>query len=404
MKPAIYTQLEAQKIPLTLAVERTIKVARDEKRFIAAVPYTPVDLIAEICGHIPTVKDKVYTATIGVFFTVEAAAFLIYNGFTDVTVITDARDELVAANAARWGYKYLLTEQVEKDNMKFDVIVGNPPYQAPSEGNGNNNKLWPKFIDLAVKLTNVGGFVGFVTPTSGLAPNNKTLTTFQNNHLLFVDFSAKKHFNGVGSQFGSWVLQVGAQGLTKIGTLTVDLKTVAYFPSVVESFSIHKKVTFVANTKLSIEYDPTANVIYTTKDPSRLSRTPSPAYPYKCFHTNAQFLWSARLPKNFADKKVVFTLSGHLKPFFDNGTLGTSDTSRYILVNSEHEGNNLVVLLKSKLYQFILNTAKWGGFVNANVLKLLPLLDLSHTWTDAELYDHFNLTKEEIALIESTIK
>ena len=30
--------------------------------------------------------------------------------------------------------------------MKFDVIVGNPPYQNGSGNKGSNNTLWDKFV------------------------------------------------------------------------------------------------------------------------------------------------------------------------------------------------------------------------------------------------------------------
>ena len=36
--------------------------------------------------------------------------------------------------------------------------------------------------------------------------------------------------------------------------------------------------------------------------------------------------------------------------------------------------------------------------------SFVPLEDFSKPWTDAELYQKYQLTNEEIALIESTIK
>ena len=37
-------------------------------------------------------------------------------------------------------------------------------------------------------------------------------------------------------------------------------------------------------------------------------------------------------------------------------------------------------------------------------MNTLPILDLARTWTDAELYSHFNLTQEEIEYIETNVK
>jgi len=39
-----------------------------------------------------------------------------------------------------------------------------------------------------------------------------------------------------------------------------------------------------------------------------------------------------------------------------------------------------------------------------NCFRYVPFLDFSKQWTDQELYEYFNLTQDEIDLIENTIK
>ena len=47
--------------------------------------------------------------------------------------------------------------------MKFDVVVGNPPYQAP--GKENKAKLWPQFVEMAFdELVAPDGYVSLITP------------------------------------------------------------------------------------------------------------------------------------------------------------------------------------------------------------------------------------------------
>jgi len=41
--------------------------------------------------------------------------------------------------------------------------------------------------------------------------------------------------------------------------------------------------------------------------------------------------------------------------------------------------------------------------LTAGKLRWIPAVDLSRSWTDEELYKHFNLTEEEIKLIEETV-
>jgi len=65
---------------------------------------------------------------------------------------------------------------------------------------------------------------------------------------------------------------------------------------------------------------------------------------------------------------------------------------------------DIINVFNSKLFDFILSAYKWNGFNDVTVLKNLPYLDLSRSWTDEQLYSYFNLTQEEINLIEETVK
>ena len=54
------------------------------------------------------------------------------------------------------------TKQIKNQNiMKFDVIIGNPPYQEEVEGNGRSNPIYNYFMDESYK---VGNKVELITP------------------------------------------------------------------------------------------------------------------------------------------------------------------------------------------------------------------------------------------------
>ena len=97
----------------------------------------------------------------------------------------------------------------------------------------------------------------------------------------------------------------------------------------------------------------------------------------------------------------MFTISGYYKPFLDLGETSGSEIVMSINVGNIEEGQNLMSILNSKLYRFIINTAKWSGFLNKEVIRNLPKMDTSISWSDNSIYKYFNLTQEEIKYVES---
>lgn len=88
-------------------------------------------------------------------------------------------------------------------NMKFDVVIGNPPYQTPDrEGN-----LWPKFVELGRNLSKDNGIYAMILPStsmkSGTATNERNRNHFKelinDGHLKVLNAGeCSKYFPGVG--------------------------------------------------------------------------------------------------------------------------------------------------------------------------------------------------------------
>ena len=288
-------------------------------------------------------------------------------------------------------------------DMKFDVIVGNPPYQ------GNNDKgtkqpkshnLWSKFAEKGIELLNPNGFIAFVTPDSWMSPNSQLLKMFKDNSLVWVDTEVGKYFT-VGSSFTAWCVQKNKNTQTAvIDGLEVDITKLQYLPrNFAKTFPIHNKVINSTHPKLDILCDTSCHSDHKNNN---FSDTEDTTYKYTTFHTNAQTKFCKKQSKDFLKSKIVWTTSGYFKPFFSAGNLGTSEVCQYILADST-EAQHILSYLDSKLYKFIVNTGKWSGFLNGKVLSSLPKL-ASKIWTDQELYQHFGLTQEEIDYVEANVK
>jgi len=286
---------------------------------------------------------------------------------------------------------------------KFDIVVGNPPYQDSSKNGGfqpKNHNLWSKFIIKSEYKLNDSGFLVFVTPDSWRSPSSKILNLFKKNTLLKVEFDVAKHFPGVGSTFSYYTLKIGKfDDRCEIYDIYLDVNKLKFIPNGGKiGLSIHLKTTMCDNEKIELHCDTTSN--HSSSKRHQLSKSISNENRYKLYHTNAQTFYSTNKSKNHNDKKVYFTISGYFNPRYDDGDISTSEICPYVIVNDDTSGENLLSFLNSKLYRFLINSAKWSGFLNKDVLRLLPNMKTNKKYTDDDIYDFFKITKEEIEFIE----
>lgn len=303
----------------------------------------------------------------------------------------------------------------EEFNMKFDVIVGNPPYQA---GNNKGNKLWVKFINKSLKLSDN---LCYVVPMSLLTSESKQISDI------------RKMLNGKKNVFN----------LTKQDIFNVGEKVV-YFTSLqseinhseiilpngdvkkVDDISKRQSVNVNDNIKLSIfskiesypekndyVYDFNRNSNQTT--PKRLinkglvSETQDDTFKYIVHHSASKILYSRVLVSEYSKDnettygklKVVLNYSGGFVGekymFLSRNMIGKQMFG--IIVDNEEQGNNLINIYSSKLFSWYIGAEKSGGF-NSGIYKL-PKMDNTKSWTDNEIYRYFNLTDKEIEYIES---
>mgnify|MGYP000887362671 CR=1 FL=1 len=93
------------------------------------------------------------------------------------------------------------------------------------------------------------------------------------------------------------------------------------------------------------------------------------------------------------------------KPFIAEPNSCCSET--YIVLgafDTKRESQNLVSYIKTKFFRFLVLLIKNTQDASQRVYSFVPLQDFSKPWTDAELYEKYGLTDEEIAFIESMIK
>lgn len=72
--------------------------------------------------------------------------------------------------------------------------------------------------------------------------------------------------------------------------------------------------------------------------------------------------------------------------------------------NTEDEAINYRDYLACKFTRFMLRTTFSSVHISKANFIFVPQMDFSRHWTDQELYDYFDLSKDEIDMIESTMR
>jgi len=71
----------------------------------------------------------------------------------------------------------------------------------------------------------------------------------------------------------------------------------------------------------------------------------------------------------------------------------------FIICSSEEEAEKYLEILKHPLYVFINNICRWGNFNNIRILQSFPIPSIEYHGNHQELYNYFNITKEEVEYI-----
>ena len=192
---------------------------------------TPLSLAREQVRQIPGRSGNVLIPGAGIGTYVLAC---LLEGFTpeQITAIECDRaySRLGFGIFTRFGVTYLTTDYLTfNPDMKFDVIVGNPPFQETTEKGRKDqaSNLWSKFWIKSLELAKDDGYVSLITPTSWMSPsaNLRGNYKFLGKNRLWDVFSSYSsvaqvtgvadYFKGIGSSFGVVTVNKGGQeGLT----------------------------------------------------------------------------------------------------------------------------------------------------------------------------------------------
>lgn len=345
----------------------------------------------------------------------------------------------------------------ENKEMKFDAVVGNPPYQETISNNDSNRslskQLFPEFIKLTIKLN--PKYSSLITPSrwfTGEAQDGSfiSLRKFVKEHNHFVSIYnysiASNVFNNVWIAGGvNYYLYdrdySGKVDFYTCNNIKKEKQTRDLFEEGLdivinsgENYAILQKVRkgdFVSLTTITKGRDAFG---ITGKNAKNVSEAIffDGAYELRCAHEEIRYVKKDIITKNMdiANKWKVFISKG-------NGGAGTLGDEKQVAIlgkpylgkaksvctdslipigcfDTEAEALNLQKYIKTKFLRYIVGILKVSQNVYQNVYQFVPLQDFTEKsdidWSksvaqiDQQLYKKYNLSDQEIAFIESMIK
>ena len=312
----------------------------------------------------------------------------------------------------------------ELKDMKFDIVIGNPPFQ-DGENKGGAEKLWTKFVALSVdNLLKDDGYLGMITPAgwmSATANVKKGVTGIYKDYfgkysLKHVDVNdvGQKYFQNVGSTFCYFIFQktevdkCDTTWITKFGKQVFDIRSRKLLIS-----SMHPIMLSIFDKTLN-NGDAFSWISLTGGDQVGEKGLEFPTNDIKIKHyiyggnDDAQYLYFSKDYNEAVKsiKKVVIPRRTIYKfaPFVDYDNTPICVACYVIPLEDASVKEYTLQVFNSKLFKFLVEQTRMSNFVAPIVLKSIPKLDLTRPWTDQEIYEYFGLTEEEIKLIEESVK
>ena len=328
-------------------------------------------------------------------------------------------------NPATWGK--------EGDKMKFDAVVGNPPYQLMDGGNNASAvPIYQDFVEQAIAVE--PSYISMIVPSRWFAGGrglDKFREMMMNNTQVrkMRDFSESKYIFPTADISGGicyFLIDLGYDGPCEFtnfdgGETTTEERFLNEFSIIVRS----NRAIDILHKVMSHKEDLLSNYVSAMKpfglrtyeepdetgkltlrwnkgkgpvEESRITAGHKYIPQWKVISSRVFYEHAGQPDKN--GQYRVLSILEVLKP-------QEICTETYVIINAyddETQAENLYKYLKTKFVRFLILQACSSIMVTKASYIFVPIQDFSVEWTDESLYKKYRLDKEEIDFIETIIR
>ncbi|MBQ1029185.1 Eco57I restriction-modification methylase domain-containing protein [Micromonospora sp. C97] len=351
-------------------------------------------------------------------------------------VICHAPAALVRERREHYAYSFIHNAYPVKEmtGVRFDVIVGNPPYQIGAEGTTRTMPIYQHFVRKAIGLK--PKYVLMITPsrwfTGGLGLDeyrdemikDRRLVKLVDNPKLFDVFPQVEIKGGVSyflwdrdhdddcefsTRIDGRIISTAIRDLREgHGVVIRDNKASALVHKILEQSGGSVESWFWPRLAFSQEWR--TNYRGENEQPFEgsvpLIHNSGVGYVHpESFERNFDLVskWKVLLPKagDGHGREVSYVIGEPLAV-----APGSACTESYFVTgafDTKDECENYAFYLSTKFARFLVLQRKATQDITSERFRFVPSLPMTQRWTDADLYSYFDLAPDEIQYIESSL-
>jgi len=333
------------------------------------------------------------------------------------------------------GDSLMLNIENEFQLNKFDVVIGNPPYnESFNDAGAGASALYHKFINYYIDKCD---FLSFIIPSrwfsGGKGVDGFRKSMLSRNDIVFIqheDDASKIFGNGVNIEGGVNYFLIDKNynnnnncqfnnviiDLSKYDILVSNPSYYKIIDNIIMNHHFQSLSTIYLGRCFGLEPNEEEKEPTKLKFKSDIKNDDTNQY-LKCFvslikqqkTSGDRFILKKDIKVDYDFFKVITAEANGSHKCFGNIFIGQKNevhTGSYISfkVDSEFEAKSLASYMRCKLPNFLLSIRKISQHISNKTISWIPLpsLEQFESWSDDDVYDYFHLSKEDIEIVKST--